>query len=104
MRSLPIFFAWVSTWRYRLRRAATPTVRRSATRTLLSSLVTTGHMMPAGSCHPRTQPSGTPEPLPEPVGGDEVGEGALPVDLDDGQRLAVARLQQLVPVDLDGGE
>src|SRR5712691_4480134 len=29
MRSLPIFFAWVSTWRYRERRAATPTVKRS---------------------------------------------------------------------------
>ena len=29
IRSLPIFFAWVSTWRYRLRRAATPTVSRS---------------------------------------------------------------------------
>src|SRR3954452_18612037 len=31
MRSLPIFFACVSTCRYRLRRAATPTVSRSAT-------------------------------------------------------------------------
>ena len=31
IRSLPILRACVSTWRYRLRRAATPTVKRSGT-------------------------------------------------------------------------
>jgi hypothetical protein len=32
MRDFPIFRACVSTWRYRDRRAATPTFKRSATR------------------------------------------------------------------------
>ena len=36
MRSWPIFLAWVSTRRYWLSRAATPTVSRSPTRPSLS--------------------------------------------------------------------
>src|SRR5687768_7703757 len=101
MRSLPIFFAWVSTWRYRLRRAATPTVKRSATRSLPSSLVTTGHMMPAGRPTPRAQPSGGFQPQSERVRADEIREGALAVDLHHRQGVPVLRLERLVAVDLD---
>ena len=52
IRSLPIFLACVSTWRYLLRRAATPTVRRSATLILSSPLVTKCHDSASGGATP----------------------------------------------------
>ena len=42
IRDFPIFRAWVSTWRYRESRAATPTVRRSATYASFRSVCNTG--------------------------------------------------------------
>src|SRR4249920_2248209 len=48
IRSLPIFRAWVSTWRYLLRRAATPTVRRSAKMPPYGSFVANRHDSASG--------------------------------------------------------
>src|SRR5262245_18092597 len=45
IRSVPILRAWVRTWRYRLRRAATPTVRRSGTYVPSQQPVTTAHIV-----------------------------------------------------------
>jgi len=56
---------------------------------------------------PATLPATAEEPLPEAqtstqrVGVDEVGEGALSVDLDHGQELPVARLELGSPGDVD---
>src|SRR5581483_8117304 len=57
MRSLPIFFAWVRTWRYRLSRAATPTVNRSATIAPCVAVCNTAGIVPAGFA-PCVGPSG----------------------------------------------
>src|SRR3990172_2997859 len=101
MRSLPIFFACVSTWRYRLRRAATPTVNRSATvsPSFASELVTTRHILPGDWCSMPREPSA--EPRPKHVGVDDVRERAFSVDLDDGKPLAVDGLEARIAADVD---
>src|SRR6478736_6041966 len=96
MRSLPIFLAWVRTWRYRLRRAATPTVNRSATVTPCVAVCNTATIVPAriipcvGHLGART----LCEQFPNKRGLVEVvDEGPLAVDLDHRQPLAVALLE-----------
>src|SRR5919109_3257165 len=49
IRCLPIFRACVSTWRYRDRRAATPTVSRSDTPASSRDLVTAQPSLPGGA-------------------------------------------------------
>jgi hypothetical protein len=46
--SLPIFLAWLRTWRYLLRRAATPTVKRSGTFSPYGWFVTKRHDSASG--------------------------------------------------------
>jgi hypothetical protein len=41
------------------------------------------------------------EPRDQIVDGDEIGEGARPVDLDHGQELAVCRFERSVAIDID---
>src|SRR5215210_2262404 len=111
MRSLPIFLAWVSTWRYRLNRAATPTVSRS----LLTPLPWT---VVCNTAQPFCQYRAAPcvgqlqaprsggslcalEPTPERGLVHVVREDPLAVDLDDGNQLAVGGLELRVPVDGD---
>src|SRR5919109_629809 len=100
MRSFPIFRAWVRTWRYRLRRDATPTVSRSATtpappETLVTPLNNSASTrLAAVALRPRDLP-------PERVLGNEVDERALPVDLDHWQPLAVVLLELRIPGDVD---
>src|SRR5207245_896237 len=99
----PIFLAWVRTCRYRLSRAATPTVKRSATATTLSPLVSVCNK-PEALCQcpsnavavrlPRESP-------PQRVGGNVIDEGALAVDLDHRKPLPVARLELGVATDFD---
>src|SRR6476620_7790453 len=96
MRSLPIFLAWVRTWRYRLRRAATPTVNRSATATPCVAVCNTAPIVPARIitcvgpleartlCVQFTNKRGLVE---------VIDEGPLAVDLDHRQPLAVAHLE-----------
>src|SRR4029079_180339 len=82
MRSLPIFLACVRTWRYRLRRAATPTVNRSATVTPCVAVCNTPSIVPARIV-PCVRPSGARtlcEQFPQ--------EGAL-VEVVDERPLAV---------------
>ena len=104
---MPIFRAWVSTWRYRLRRAATPTVSRSGGASWVGVCNTTQGFFQKqqGWCvGPSQSPSAPPslcELLAQRFGVDEVHELPLPVDLDDGDQLAVARLELLVAVDRD---
>src|SRR5581483_11481717 len=96
MRSLPIFFAWVRTWRYRLSRAATPTVNRSATIAPCVAVCNTAGIVPAGFA-PCVGPSGALTlcvQFPRKRGRvDVVDERALAVDLHHRQPLAVARLE-----------
>src|SRR6187397_3623468 len=106
IRSLPIFRACVSTWRYLLRRAATPTVRRSVTcRSPCRSFVTKRHDSAYGSLRlaGRTteRPLRAAEPVAQRVGIDEVRERLLAVDLDDRQEGAVPRLELGVARDVD---
>src|SRR6201986_1488013 len=95
IRVFPIFRACVSTWRYRDRRAATPTFRRSATRPPWLDFVTAfsvvASRLAARLCN---RPA-------ERLGMDVVHEAAPPVDLDDRDRLAVGRLQLGIAVDRD---
>src|SRR3954447_8198019 len=101
MRSLPIFFACVSTWRYRDRRAATPTVTRfSATRAPSVEEVCNMHepLCPRLGRTVRvvTKSLRRPEFVQPPAQRllvDEVDERALAGDLDDGQPLTVALLE-----------
>ena len=97
---MPIFRAWVSTCRYLLRRAATPTVRRSATGSPCRQFVTNRHDCASGS---RAPVAGTAlgEAVAQRVGVDEVRERRLAVDLDDGQQLPVARLERRLAGDVD---
>src|SRR6476646_9239506 len=96
MRSLPIFLAWVRTWRYRLRRAATPTVNRSATAAPCVAVFNTAPIVPAriipcvGPLEARTLcvQFANKRGLVEVV-----DEGPLAVDLDHRQPLAVALLE-----------
>src|SRR6476469_3314453 len=96
MRSLPIFLAWVRTWRYRLRRAATPTVNRSATATPCVAVCNTAPIVPAriipcvGPLEARTLcvQFANKRGLVEVV-----DEGPLAVDLDHRQPFAVSLLE-----------
>src|SRR5512146_3259442 len=94
---LPIFRACVSTWRYRDRRAATPTFKRSATRppffwlyfvTALSVLAV------ARSARLCNRPA-------QRVRMHVVGEAPLSVDLHHRDPLAVPRLELGIAVDRD---
>src|SRR4029450_8001609 len=99
--SFPIFLACVRTCRYLLRRAATPTVKRSATFPL-SRLVTKRHDCASGPSKPAREPSeGRAEPGAQRTRVDEVRERPLAVDLDDGQELAIRRFEVDVAVDVD---
>src|SRR5581483_5035565 len=103
MRSLPIFFAWVRTWRYRERRAATPTVNRSATSAPCVAVCNTAAIVPVGFVACAT-PSGAGTlcvQFAEERGRvDVVDEGPLAVDLDHRQPLAVALLELADPADV----
>src|SRR6266536_1822939 len=96
MRSLPIFLACVRTWRYRLRRAATPTVNRSATVAPCVVVCNTAAILPAliVTC---ADSSGRPtlcvQFADERGLVEEVDKGPLAVDLDHRQPLPVARLE-----------
>src|SRR5262249_37334669 len=107
IRALPIFFACVRTWRYLLRRAATPTVRRSVGAVWGGACNTTQGFLHFGtaSC---VEVSQSPvsrvrlcESPAESIGRHEVDERPLAVDLDDRQQLAVAGLELRVAVDQD---
>src|SRR3954452_20488492 len=94
---LPIFRACVSTWRYRDRRAATPTFKRSATRPPFYWLyfVTALSVVPAclrlRLCNRTT----------ERIRMDEVGKAPPSVDLHDRDPLAIFRFELWVAVDRD---
>src|SRR5436305_4682590 len=91
----PIFRACVSTWRYRDRRAATPTFKRSATRPPSFDFVTAVSVVPAAlAARLCNRP-------PQRVGVHVVDEAPPPVDLHDRDPLAVRRLQLGVAVDRD---
>src|SRR5581483_4696389 len=96
MRSLPIFFAWVRTWRYRLSRAATPTVNRSATIAPCVGVCNTPGIVPVGfvACVGPSEALTLCVQFAGKRGSVEVvDEGALAVDLDHRQPLAVPRLE-----------
>src|SRR6188474_2619733 len=87
IRSLPIFLACVRTWRYLLRRAATPTVRRSVTcwspcRVFVTKRHDSAYGRPGLAA--RTALRGA-EPLAKRVGVDEVRERLFAVDLHHGK-------------------
>src|SRR3954454_2772547 len=117
MRSLPIFFACVSTWRYRDSRAATPTVTRFSAKPAPSLEDCDMHepLCPkalrrasgshkrgsrASACAAGAGMSGRGELPPEGCLVDEVDEGALALDLDDGKPLAVPLLELVDPGDV----
>src|SRR5262245_24969961 len=107
MRSLPIFLACVSTWRYRLSRAATPTVNRSVTPTPCVAVCNTAGIVPGGSipCVSRfSGPTLCVYPAQECGGVQVVHEGPLAVDLDDREPLAVPRLKLRIAADVDLAE
>src|ERR1051326_5309290 len=107
MRSLPIFLACVRTWRYRLSRAATPTVNRSVTPAPCLAVCNTAGIVPGRStpcvgrfsaltlCADGAQKRGAAQ---------VVNECPLPVDLDDGEPFAVPRLQLRIAPDVDLAE
>src|SRR5687767_8706072 len=110
IRSLPIFRACVRTCRYLLRRAATPTVSRSAT---CSSSPPTASLqkptiVPVVPSTPWGEPSrgeaapsasASAKTAHEYICINEVRERALAVDLDDGEVLAVAAFELEVAAD-----
>src|SRR5436309_5391147 len=107
MRSLPIFLACVSTWRYRLSRAATPTVNRSATTTpsrvvICDMAIHCARASPEPLRLPSAVPSGASLCELAAEGGrvDVVDERALAADLDDRHPLAVARLECRIAADV----
>src|SRR6266566_599357 len=110
IRSLPIFFDWVRTWRYRLSRAATPTPSRSLATSVRSEVCNTARAFCQFRSVRRLGMSQTRrfgrrlcsrELAPEGLGLHVVGADALAVDLDDGDQLAVTRLQLSVALDRD---
>src|SRR5687767_9160131 len=103
IRSLPILRACDSTCRYLLRRAATPTVKRSATSLPLSACLAEVADCASGLEQAAGEPS-RPEACPKRGRFDEVGERALAVDLDHGKVLAVAGLELGVARDVDERE
>ena len=95
IRVFPIFRACVSTWRYRDRRAATPTFKRSATRPPSFDFVTAFSVVPADlAARLCNRPA-------QRVGVHVVDEAPPPVDLHDRDPLAVRRLELGVAVDRD---
>src|SRR5688572_8843873 len=102
IRSLPILRAWVRTWRYRLRRAATPTVRRSVTCSPPRKFVTKRHDSASGSSGGEEEPfaSGA-QTAAKALGVDEIRERELVVDLDHGKALPVPRLELRPAADVD---
>src|SRR4051794_31307552 len=103
MRSFPIFFAWVRTWRYRLSLAATPTVSRSVTVTPCVAVCNTPVIVPArfGTCAGPLRSRTLCVQFADKRGGVEVvDEGSPAVDLDHRQPLAVALLELGHPADV----
>ena len=91
----PIFRACVSTWRYRDRRAATPTFKRSATRPPWLDFVTAFSVVPAAlAARLCNRPA-------ERIRVHVVDEAPPPVDLHDRDPLAVGGLELGVAVDRD---
>src|SRR5438132_8009462 len=110
IRSLPIFFDWVRTWRYRLSRAATPTPSRSLATSVRSEVCNTARAFCQFRSVRRLGMSQTRrfgrrlcsrELAPERLRLHVVGADALAVDLDDGDQLAITRLQLGVALDRD---
>src|SRR5690348_11901606 len=104
MRSLPIFLAWVSTWRYRLSLAATPTVNRSVTITPFVAVCNTLAIVPAlsGTCAgPLRRPTLCSQLPGERSGVEVVDEGAPAVDLDHRQPFSVPLLELRDAGDVD---
>src|SRR5687767_4968557 len=107
MRAFPIFFAWVRTCRYRLRRAATPTVNRSGGASWAGVCNTTQGFLqePDGWCVGPLQSRFSGRTLCDLTaqrrGVDEVDELLLPVDFHDRQQLTVTHLELGIAVDLD---
>src|ERR671932_409206 len=108
MRSLPIFFDWVRTWRYRLSLAATPTPRRSFCDSVSSELCNTarafyefrsGCRLTLSQSAALTASLCSSDPAAERLRLDVVGACTLAVHLDDRDPLAVPRFQLRVAVD-----
>src|ERR1041384_5942130 len=93
----PIFRACVSTWRYRDRRAATPTFKRSATRPPFFWL----YFVTALSVLAVARGARLCNRLPQSLRVDVVREAAPSVDLDDRDPFPVFRLESGVAVDRD---
>src|SRR5262245_227850 len=87
MRSLPIFLAWVSTWRYRERRAATPTPTRLFSTRVSSSGCNIEVIVPTLSSYR----SGNR--FPQHILLDPVHRQPAAVELDHREPLAVAPLE-----------
>jgi hypothetical protein len=100
---LPIFFDWVSTWRYRESRAATPTVSRSLfVRVSLACNTAPSCSSPAASGVAATVPlTLCADFAPKRARIDVVDERAVSVDLDHRQPLPIPRLQFRVAGDVD---
>src|SRR5262245_7069747 len=103
MRSFPIFFACVRTWRYRDSRAATPTVRRSAKPApCIDACDRPPHCasgcLPAASLARRSTLYA--ELATQRLDRNAVDEGTLAVDLENGEPLAVRLLQRRVVGDV----
>src|SRR6476469_6023468 len=94
---LPIFRACVSTWRYRDRRAATPTFKRSATRPPFFWL----YFVTALSVVPACLRLRLCNRLPQRIRVDEVRESPPPIDLHDRDPLAVFSFEPGVSIDRD---
>src|SRR6478672_9303569 len=105
MRSLPIFLAWVRTCRYRLSRAATPTVNRSVTPTpSCVAVCNTESIVPARlrGCAGGLSATTLCAQIAEVRSLVQVvDERALAVDLDHGQPLAVPSLVLRAAADVD---
>src|SRR5262245_43723681 len=104
MRSFPIFFACVSTWRYRLSRAATPTVNRSVTPAPCVAVCNTAAIVPFGFAGCVSRISGSTlcvNVAEERRCVEVVDEGPTAVDLDHREPLTVLRLQLGIAADVD---
>src|SRR2546428_13965148 len=95
MRSFPIFRACVRTCRYRDSRAATPTARRSELPPVTGACNIAG-IVPEGSGS-----TGRLQLAQQRCLVDVVDEGALSVDFDHGQPLAIPGLERRVACDVD---
>ena len=105
---MPIFFAWVRTWRYRLRPSGDADRQPISRRGLAAEFVTphkdsciSAPLLASGCYKVPSQESACASLAPQCIGWHEVDERLLAVDLDDRKQLAVARLELGVAVDRD---